>query len=108
MVLGQICLQDAEALHSRKRSWVKLAPIVDEGLRAVEKSLALAPGLPRALALQGVLSLRSAELASDLEKKKVMLERAQEALAQGFKGTPLLKRRYEEAAALAAELAKGL
>jgi serine/threonine-protein kinase len=108
MALGQICLQYADALRAGQRSSAKRAPVVEEGLRAVERSLQLAPGLPRALALKGALYLRSAELVRDPEKKKALLTRAQEARARGGKANPLLGRRDAESAASAADAVPSL
>lgn len=99
LVLGQICLQRADALLASQQPQSPPGPVIEEGLRGIEQVLKKAPGLPRALAVQGALLLRKAQVDADPTQKKAALERAKESLSQGFAGNPLLKRRYGAAAA---------
>ena len=92
IVLGQICLQRAEALLSSQEPRAK--PVVDEGLRAIEKALAKSPGFPRALAVQGALLVRRAQLQTEPGEKSAAIERAKETLSKAFAANPLLRRRY--------------
>jgi serine/threonine-protein kinase len=99
--LGQICLQRAEALAATERPRTPPGPIVEEGLQAIDHALGRAPGTPKALAVQGALLLHKAEL--DPAQQTSVLERARASLSQALAGNPLLKRRYEKAAAEVAQ-----
>ncbi|MBK9266773.1 MAG: protein kinase [Polyangiaceae bacterium] len=70
--------------------------IVDDGLRAIDQALKLAPGLPRALAVRGALNFHKAQIDSAHEKSA--LGQAKASLSKAFEGNPLLKRRYGEIA----------
>ncbi|MDI1479419.1 serine/threonine-protein kinase [Polyangium sp. y55x31] len=105
LVLGQVCLQRAEALLAAERPSVPAGPVVDEGLRGIEQALKLAPGLPRALAIEGALHLSRAQI--DPVQGKTSLERAKASLAKAFAGNPLLRRRYGKAAAEVDRLIEG-
>jgi hypothetical protein len=97
LLVGQICLQRADALAAAERPEVPPGPTVEQGLRAVEQALERAPGMPRALAAFGALSLHEARL--DPAREAAALQRARESFSQAFAGNPLLRRRYGEAAA---------
>ena len=97
LLLGEVCLDRAEALLASERPKVPPVAVVDEGLRGIEQALKLAPGLPRALAIEGALYLAKARLEPAQEKNS--LERAQASLARAFAGNPLLDGRYGKAAA---------
>jgi serine/threonine-protein kinase len=101
LLLGESCLRLVQAKPAGA------GPILDDGLRAVEKQLEKAPGLPRALAIRGALLLRKAQLETDAEQRKAALDRARESLSQAFRGNPLLRRRYGAAAEEAERLAGG-
>jgi eukaryotic-like serine/threonine-protein kinase len=94
---GQICLVRAEALLAGGRPKAEAGPVVDEGLRAVERALKLAPGLPRALAIEGALSRHQGQV--DSTHERASNERAQASLSRAFAANPLLERRYGKAAA---------
>jgi serine/threonine-protein kinase len=98
VVLGQICLQRAEALLANPRPPAPPGQSLEEGLRGVERALQKAPGSPRALAIRGELLLLEARLQTDAGEKKSRLERARESLSQAFVGNPLLTRRHGAAA----------
>ncbi|UQA60636.1 serine/threonine-protein kinase [Polyangium aurulentum] len=104
-VLGEICLQRADALLASGRPEDLAGPVVDEGLRATAQALKLAPGLPRALAIEGALYLHKAQV--DPAGEKTALDHAQANLSRAFEGNPLLKRRYAKAAAEVDRLIKG-
>ncbi|MDI3281955.1 serine/threonine-protein kinase [Polyangium sp. 15x6] len=97
LLLGEVCLDRAEALLASERPKVPPGPVVDEGLRSIEQALKLAPGMPRALAIEGALSLAKARI--DPAQEKASLERAKASLARAFAGNPLLEGRYGKAAA---------
>lgn len=105
--LGQICLQRAEALLKSKGSNVPAAPVVDEGLRGVEQALKHAPGMPRALAVQGALLVQKAETQTDPAQRRGTVDSARESLSRAFAANPLLKRRYGAAADEAKRLSEG-
>jgi tRNA A-37 threonylcarbamoyl transferase component Bud32 len=105
LVVGQICLQHAEALLASGQPSVALGPVVEEGLRAVEHALTRAPGTPRALAVEGALYLCKAQI--DPAQATAALERARASLSRALSGNPLLKRRYEKAAAEVERRMKG-
>jgi serine/threonine-protein kinase len=107
LVLGQVCLQRADALLASARPAAPPGPVVDEGLRGVEQALAKAPGSPRALAVQGALLVRKAQLQTDVRERTSTLSRARESLTEAFGADPLLKRRYGAAETEAARLAGG-
>jgi hypothetical protein len=105
LVLGKARLARIEALLASHRPAASLAPELEDGIRGIERSLRLAPGLPRALAVQGALLLSQAQTLTDAAQKKATLERARVSLSRAFAGNALLKRRYgglmEEAGRLA-------
>ncbi|MDC3955333.1 serine/threonine-protein kinase [Polyangium jinanense] len=105
LLLGQICLDWAEALLTSERPKVPPGPVVDEGLRGIEQALKLAPGLPRALAIEGALGLAKARVAP--AQAKTSLERAKASLARAFAGNPLLEGRYGKAAAKVNRMVQG-
>lgn len=105
LILADICLQRAEALLATTRPSVPPGPVVDEGLRGIEQALKLAPGLPRALAIEGALHLEKAKV--EPTQAKASLEHAKTSLALAFAGNPLLERRYGKAAAEAGRLILG-
>ncbi|MDI1442724.1 serine/threonine-protein kinase [Polyangium sp. 6x1] len=105
LVLGQVCLQRAEALLAGQRPGAPAGAVVDEGLRGIEQALKLAPGLPRALAIEGALRLSRAQL--EPSAGKTSLERAKASLSQAFAANPLLRRRYGKAAAEVDRLIEG-
>jgi hypothetical protein len=88
---AELALQFAEAQLERIPRPV--VP-VQEGLDAVDRALAGAPGLPRALALRGALLMVRGKLERDPDRQQAALAEARTALAAGFAGNPLLKRRY--------------
>lgn len=89
---AEIALQLAtELLQRAERPLVQ----VQEGLDAIDRALAGAPGLPRALAIRGALLLVRAKLEPDRDPQRVALLTARTALEAAFAGNPLLKRRYE-------------
>jgi serine/threonine-protein kinase len=104
-VLGEICLQRAEALLASGQSKTLVGPVVDEGLRGIEQALKLAPGLPRALAIEGALYLHKAQV--DPAQEKMALAHAHANLSRAFDGNSLLKRRYAKAAAEVDRLIEG-
>ncbi|MCC6556208.1 MAG: protein kinase [Polyangiaceae bacterium] len=104
LALAQICLQRAEAMLASGRSPLPAGPVVEEGLRGIEQALKRAPGLPRALAIEGALYLLEAE--SDPAQRSAALERARASLSQAFAGNRLLERRYGKAAAEVDRLAR--
>jgi len=106
LLLGQICLERAEALLARGLPSAPAEPVVEEGLRGIEEALTRTPGFPRALAIRGALSLRKAQMGKDPTQKKMAQERARADLSQAFKGNPLLEHRYGSAAAEAERLTK--
>ncbi len=107
LVLGEISLQRAEALLATPHPPAPPGPVVDEGLRGLERALEKAPGLPRALAIQGALLLRRAQIEADPARKKATLDRGRESLSQAFSANPLLERRYGEGASPATRGAGG-
>jgi serine/threonine-protein kinase len=107
LVLGQVCLQRAEALAASPRPPAPPGPVIEEGLRGIERALEKAPGFPRALAVRGALLVRKAANETDPGQKKAALDRARESLSQAFAGNPLLERRYGGAAEEAKRLAGG-
>ncbi|MRG93705.1 protein kinase domain-containing protein [Polyangium spumosum] len=96
LIAAQICLQRAEALLRAEKPEAPPFPVVDEGLQRITQALKQAPGLPRALAIQGALHLRKAQIGP--AHKKESLERAKDSLSQAFAGNPILKHRYGTAA----------
>lgn len=89
---AEIVLQLAEALLEREQRPIGLT---QEGLDAIDRALAGAPGLPRALALRGALLLVGGKLDPDRDSQRATLSAARAALVAAFAGNPLLKRRYE-------------
>ena len=93
LVLGQVCLDRADALLLSPDAKAA-GPVLDEGLRAVEAALAKAPGSPRALAVEGALLARQGRIETDDARKKAARARAKESLSKAFAQNPLLERRY--------------
>ncbi|HEU4406389.1 MAG TPA: serine/threonine-protein kinase [Polyangiaceae bacterium] len=103
--LAQICLDRADAWLAGGRPKAAAAPAVDEGLRAIERALELAPGLPRALAIEGALYRRQAQ--TDPARAGAAFERAQASLSRAFAANPRLERRYGQATAVASRPSDG-
>jgi serine/threonine-protein kinase len=107
VVLAEICLQRAEALLGSPKPPAPPSPVVDEGLASIERALAKAPGSLRALAVQGALLMRKAQVEADPAQKEAALGRARASLSKAFAGNRLLERRYGEAATAARPPAGG-
>ncbi|MEZ4313513.1 MAG: protein kinase [Polyangiaceae bacterium] len=95
---ASIALLRAEALAALRRP---SAPVVEEGRKAIAHTLAKAPGLPRALAIDAVLALCAAR--HDPSGSAEAAGGARKTLSEALAANPFLKRRYEEAARKAQE-----
>jgi len=96
LIVGEICLQRAEALLASGQPKAQARPVVNEGIHGIEQALKLAPGLPRALAIEGALYLHKAQVE---ETQEGALERAKASLSRAIGANPLLEHRYGKAAA---------
>jgi predicted Ser/Thr protein kinase len=97
LTAAQVCLRHMEALRTGANPKGSPNAVVDDGIRAIERSLELAPGLPRALAIEGALHFHKARL--DAKEARSELGRAKQSLSRAFAGNSKLKRRFGDVAA---------
>jgi hypothetical protein len=102
--LAQISLQLATAIWQMGGRPVAE---VAEGISAIEHTLKIAVGWPRALAHQGALLLLRAKLSKDAAARKADLRAGEAAFAAAFVGNPLLKRRFGDLASEVERTGKG-
>ena len=89
--LAEICSQRAAASSGAPALAIQLS---EEGLEAIERVLRIAPGWPRALAVQGDLYAFRATLHSDEVPNQEAQRRARDSFDAAFRGNPLLKNQY--------------
>ncbi len=102
---ASVCLAQADALRAKDDPKYSRSAIVDEGIRAIEQVLKLAPGLPRALAVQGTLQFHHSQLHP--ENATVELARANESLSAALSANANLKREFEGVIAEVARARQG-
>jgi eukaryotic-like serine/threonine-protein kinase len=90
-ILAEVCLEEARLLPNDASKESRKA-INDAGFRSIKKTLDLAPGLPRALALEGELYFHKAKIEDD--SGTTWLEQAKSDFSKAFAENPNLKRRY--------------
>ncbi len=89
-----VCLRETETHEGGDE---KRRTIIDEGLESIERTLALAPGLPRAFAIRGALHFHRAH-GDDVDKQRE-LSMAKADFARAFDGNANLKPTYASVAA---------
>ncbi|HRI63778.1 MAG TPA: protein kinase [Polyangium sp.] len=105
LTAAMVCLRLLEGLTEKNDLDKSANTVVDEGLRGIEQVLKLAPGLPRALAVQGALHYHKARLSP--KNGQVELARAEESLSVALSTNANLKREFSEVAAEVSQAMKG-